>query len=1079
MRGHPFSAVRRTLAGVFCAVSFAFLETAAGTPKPDDPPDHAAYAKDALVIEKLSTTVTFAADGTFVWEQNLIVRIQSDAGVRQFGVLRFPYSADNEKIDLVYVRVRKPDGHVIETPAASVQDIPTDAARSAPTYSDLREKQVPVKGLGTGDVLEYRALSTRTKAEVPGQFWFTHDFVKDVIALEETLRISVPLDKYVNVKSPSLQPSVREENGAKLYTWKTAQLEHSKPADANKELKKEVAAPAPGHSVQLTTFRNWEEVGEWYRRLSAPRVMVTDAIRAKASELTKGLTTDLAKKQAIYEYVSGKYRYIGISFGSGRYQPHAADEVLYNQYGDCKDKHTLLAALMKAESIDAWPALIGAGSKLDADLPSPGQFNHVITVVPEGKAFVWLDTTPEVAPYGMLQASLRDEQALVIPTAGTPVLMTTPADLPFASIERLDAKAALAADGTLTARMEYTLRGDSELLLRSVFHQTAPAQWQDLVQRFSYGSGFMGTVSNVDVENLENTAAPFRFSYDYLRKEYADWANLRITPPVPPLGLPLDPDAAKPAEPFNTGAPGESVYRSTVSLPPGFTIEIPEGAKAETDFAAYSASYAVKDGVLSAERRLLTKKSKAPASAWPDYMKFGKAVLQDENQFLQLTAGNGAGPAVAVQGNAEAQELVRQGFAFIQTQAIEAARTAFVQAERLNPRQRNLWVGYGTLFGMERNVDKAVEAYQKELKYHPENTMLYRIVATLQQQQLKRNDDAIETLRALMKVAPSGLDGALQLGALLIARKNYDEAASMTRKALEATPDNARLQALLGEALVRTGRKDEGLAALRKVGDAAADSLTLNDVAYILADTSADAALARQYSEKAVAMVEQESGKVSLSELQNEDLRRVNSLGANWDTLGWAYFKLGDLDKAQRYVNAAWMLTETAAVADHLGQIYEKQGKTREAAHSYELALAAKTDLEETRERLRKVGGGQPRPAVVLKNGLHTGVLKPPPLSPADELGKLRTTAIAGLSQLNGSGEFFLLLSARKVEAVQFISGVESLNKAKEALLKAHYDVPFPDDGPEKIVRRGILSCSQYTTPRCQFVFLLPANATK
>jgi transglutaminase-like putative cysteine protease len=79
-----------------------------------------------------------------------------------------------------------------------------------------------------------------------------------------------------------------------------------------------------------------------------------------------------------------KFHYIGLDFGIGRYQPHAADDVLDNGYGDCKDKHTLLATMLKAVGIDAWPALIHATRKLDPEVPSPAQFNHVITVVPRG-----------------------------------------------------------------------------------------------------------------------------------------------------------------------------------------------------------------------------------------------------------------------------------------------------------------------------------------------------------------------------------------------------------------------------------------------------------------------------------------------------------------------------------------------------------------------------------------------------------------------------------------------------------------------------------------------------------------------
>jgi transglutaminase-like putative cysteine protease len=94
-------------------------------------------------------------------------------------------------------------------------------------------------------------------------------------------------------------------------------------------------------------------------------------VKAKADELTQGLSNLSEKEKAIYRYVSTKFRYISLSFGQGRYQPHAAEEVLLNQYGDCKDKHTLWAALLKAAGIEAWPALIGSSTKLNPDIPSP------------------------------------------------------------------------------------------------------------------------------------------------------------------------------------------------------------------------------------------------------------------------------------------------------------------------------------------------------------------------------------------------------------------------------------------------------------------------------------------------------------------------------------------------------------------------------------------------------------------------------------------------------------------------------------------------------------------------------------
>lgn len=53
----------------------------------------------------------------------------------------------------------------------------------------------------------------------------------------------------------------------------------------------------------------------------------------------------------------------------------------------------------------------------------------------------------------------------------------------------------------------------------------------------------------------------------------------------------------------------------------------------------------------------------------------------------------------------------------------------------------------------------------------------------------------------------------------------------------------------------------------------------------------------------------------------------------------------------------------------------------------------------------------------------------------------------------------------------------DKFKAAGSVLSKIPYNkLPFPDDGPERIIRRGILTCSQYTTPACNFVLLLPAN---
>src|SRR5262249_38279996 len=136
------------------------------------------------------------------------------------------------------------------------------------------------------------------------------------------------------------------------------------------------------------------------------------------------------KARRIYDYVARNIRYVSLSFGVGRYQPHAATEVLAGSYGDCKDKHTLLAALLRAAGIPSYPVLIGSSRKLDQDVPSPAPFAHVVTAAEIDSNCVKLDSTAESEPFDVLLEPLRDKTALLGGEEASGGLKTTPAMSP-------------------------------------------------------------------------------------------------------------------------------------------------------------------------------------------------------------------------------------------------------------------------------------------------------------------------------------------------------------------------------------------------------------------------------------------------------------------------------------------------------------------------------------------------------------------------------------------------------------------------------------------------------------------------
>ena len=164
-------------------------ETMAQAPAPHLKTGH---ELEAAVFQKILNRARFENDGTAVEESEAVVSIQSQAGVKEFGQLIFGYSSGTEKLDIEYVRVRKPDGQVVVTPQSTAQDFAPDVLKEAPMYSDYRQRHISVAGLRPGDTLEYRTV-TRTITPLAGaNFWYEHTFPKGVVVNEDRLEIDVP-----------------------------------------------------------------------------------------------------------------------------------------------------------------------------------------------------------------------------------------------------------------------------------------------------------------------------------------------------------------------------------------------------------------------------------------------------------------------------------------------------------------------------------------------------------------------------------------------------------------------------------------------------------------------------------------------------------------------------------------------------------------------------------------------------------------------------------------------------------------------------------------------------------------------
>jgi tetratricopeptide (TPR) repeat protein/transglutaminase-like putative cysteine protease len=1023
------------------------------------------YSQEAVVFEQVRTNVRFEKDGTGRRELEIRIRVQTDAGVQQFGQLAFGYNSVNERLEIDYVRVRKSDGSVVTAGPDSVQDLTAPIAREAPVYTDFRQKHITVPGLRPGETLEYKVAWVVHTPLAPANFWFEYDFIKGAIVLDEQLTVNVPSARDVTLKFAAADaPSSMLEGGdRRTYLWQRANLERESDDEDARPKKKKKRKPEPP-DVQMTTFQSWEELGQWYGGLERERVAPNDAIRAKTNELIRGRATKREKVEALYDYVAKNFRYVSLSFGVGRYQPHAATEVFSNQYGDCKDKHTLLASMLDAAGLRAYPVLINSSRKIDPDVPSPSQFDHVISAVPLGSDLLWMDTTTEIAPFQLLSASLRNKKALLIPRAERPRLVDTPPDPPFRATQDVRIEGQVSELGKLTARVRYTMRGDGELILRSAFRKTPKHQWKQLAQIVAYSDGLSGEVTEVTASDPESTQDPFRLEYQVSVANFLDWSSRKaqIKLPLPGVGLPrADADAEENDEPIELGTPLNVQLMLKLELPAKYSLRAPVPVNVARDYAEYKSNYKLEDNTITAERNIAFRMRELPAARARDYLAFVRAVRTDESQqFTAETAATSGAPAIPE--TAKAEELHQAGLSALQGGKSSLAAELFQRVVELEPQHKWAWNNLGRAYLADREFTKAIPAFQKQIEINPYDEYAHNNLGRAYWQ-LQRYEEAKAAFRKQLEVNPLDRWAHANLGRMLVEWRKYDEAIPALEKAISLQPDDESLHVSLGRAYLNQKQTDRALAAFDKAIEISPEPTTWNNVAYYLAVEGIQLDRAQRYAESAVSSVAADLRNAGLERLTIRDLNQVSSLAAYWDTLGWVHFQRGDLGKAEKYVRASWLIDLHGEVGDHLGQILEKQGRKQEAIRTYAMAAMATRPVPETRERLAKLTGSKGKAEAAISDAAaHFSALK---------------SAKAGKSPPGvqyESAEFFVTLGpGPKVEEVKFIKGSEKLKLHGDLLRGAAFQVVFPDSTPAKIIRRGVLSCS--STRGCTFV-MQPAD---
>ena len=401
---------------------------------------------------------------------------------------------------------------------------------------------------------------------------------------------------------------------------------------------------------------SWGDVGRWYGNLTHGRRQASPDIRQKVAELTGASPTLFDKIKALAAFAQRDIRYVAIEIGIGGYQPHPAREVFTNRYGDCKDKVTLLGAMLREVGVESHYVLVHSRrGVVTSEAPSALSFNHVIVAVelPSGGQLpalyaahdheqlgrlLFFDPTDPMTPLGYLPSTLQAGHGLLVGDDGGELV-----ELPLLppAVNRLlrNGKFSFTEDGSLRGGVREIRWGHPAVSRRSAFLRVAAPERQKVLEDFL--AGFLGgfRLLHVEVENLEEYDRTLVLDYKFVGDNYSKAAGklLLFKPWV--LGrksgrLLEEEDRQHPVE-FPSTTSQSDMF--DITLPPGYMVEeLPPAVTLATDFAEYRSKVELEGEVLRCRRNYSIKAVRLPADRVGELNDFHRRIAADERSQVVL-----------------------------------------------------------------------------------------------------------------------------------------------------------------------------------------------------------------------------------------------------------------------------------------------------------------------------------------------------------------------------------------------------------------------------------------------------------
>ena len=408
-----------------------------------------------------SGRIVVRADRTATEVSTKRFKILAPGAIQPLSQQRVAFIEGMQKLETIEAYTEKADGRKVPVAPASIITRDASSGGEASFTRDQKERIIIFPDVEVGDTLVMTNRAEELRSVFPGQFFDADIFPRSVPVASARIVIEAPIALELKVKTTGagLTDQVEDVGAIRRHTITLAPRAY---------VPEEPGAVSPMDRepmLLVSTFKSYQELGLAYRAEALPKAFVTPEITALANEIAKGIDDRKAQAAAIDAWMKKNIRYVALYVASGRVVPNDAMTVLRNKLGDCKDKATLMSALLAAKGIASEEVLINLGNAYTLPEPATMAFlNHAILYLPEFDLYA--DPTVSPSAFGVLAPEAYDKPVVRVSAAGA-TLARTPAMKPQEHTYHIRTQINVGVDGRMSGRSEEAGTGVFGVALRS------------------------------------------------------------------------------------------------------------------------------------------------------------------------------------------------------------------------------------------------------------------------------------------------------------------------------------------------------------------------------------------------------------------------------------------------------------------------------------------------------------------------------------------------------------------------------------------------------------------------------------